>query len=90
VRVNANPAIVFTPESLISHGGPELTMWSLNLDLLRHCRILLRMYSLTETRLFTRLVKEYSTDHEYSKFVRDNIKADILRQICKEAENERS
>jgi len=48
---------------------------------------IISMYSFIETRLFTRLVREYLTDHEYSEFVRDNITADILRQIRKEAEN---
>lgn len=48
------------------------------------------MYSFIETRLFTRLVREYLTGHEYSESVRDNIATDVLRQIRKEVEDERS
>ena len=49
---------------------------------------IISMYSFIETRLFTRLVREYLTDHEYSESVRDNIATDVLRQIRREVEDE--
>ena len=46
------------------------------------------MYCYIETRLFTRLVREYLTDHQYSESVRDNIANHVLRKIRWEVENE--
>ncbi len=37
----------------------------MGLSIIRHCRIILGVYSFIETTLFTRLVQEYLTDDEY-------------------------